>query len=131
MSKIVYVFLILSSISTMVMAQDATSSVSVQNETAFAAQNAVTEDPSLQETMVELAYGEFVKLADGSIVVSEYDATKDAQAQVSYIIDSQTKVSGVESVDKISAGSNIEISYDMVDGKKAARTITVEAITQE
>lgn len=77
---------------------------------------------------VELAYGTFAKFSDGIMSVSEYDAEKDAQVETSYIINSDTKVVNADSVDKISAGSNIEIAYETSGGKKTAKAITVEKI---
>jgi len=75
---------------------------------------------------MEISYGMFVKALPGAIVLSEYDAEKDADAEVTYMVNAESKLTNVPDVDKISAGANIDIYYVSADGKKTAKNIVVE-----
>lgn len=82
--------------------------------------------PPAPGTDVEISYGTFVKAPAGEIILSEYDAEKDANVNMSYVFDANSTLSNASSVDKIPAGADIDIYYVVANGKKAAKNVVVE-----
>jgi hypothetical protein len=82
--------------------------------------------PEVSGQSSEISYGTFVKASPTDIVLSEYDAEQDANVNVVYSFGTDTKLTNAVSVDKITPGADIEVSYSVVNGKKTAKNLVVE-----
>jgi len=83
-------------------------------------------NPAIPNQNIEISYGTFVKASPDGIVLSEYNAEKDANVDVAYVLDADTKLTNIESVDKIAPGADIELSYAMFNDKKMVKSLVVE-----
>ncbi|PIU42466.1 MAG: hypothetical protein COS99_00005 [Candidatus Omnitrophica bacterium CG07_land_8_20_14_0_80_42_15] len=84
-----------------------------------------------QEEGTEYSYGTVSKMAADQIVVSEYDYDKDAEVEVTYLIDPKVELENVTAVGDIAVGDAVEIEYVAQDGKKTAKAIVVEKALEE
>jgi hypothetical protein len=75
---------------------------------------------------VEISYGTFVKASPAEVVLLEYDAEKDANTDVVYVVNADSKFTNVSGVDKIPVGANIDIYYSLIDDKKTVKNLVVE-----
>ncbi len=88
---------------------------------------AVVQNAKDASADTDVSYGTLVKLDPETIVISEYDAEKDAQADIAYSLESKTEVVNAAALDKIKAGAGLEVEYAVSDDKKIAKKVTVEA----
>jgi len=70
----------------------------------------------------EYSYGTVSNVSTNKIVVVEYDLESDEEVDVTYVINPSTKIINVNSINDISAGDSVDISYEIVDGKNVAAT---------
>ena len=84
-----------------------------------------------QEEDAEYSWGTAKSVSSDQIVVMEYDYDKDEDVEVSYVVDPKVELKGVDSLDDIKVGDDIEVNYVTKDGKKVARVIAVEKPTEE
>ncbi len=98
------------------------------------AQPAAPEEPadaavSADET--EYAYGVVQRVADGSLVVNEYDLTAGKTVVATYGLDPKVTLTNVRSLDEIAAGDGVDIDYIVRNGARVATAISVEKAADE
>lgn len=78
------------------------------------------------ETMLEYSYGTVSSLTPESVTVREYDYELDKEQDVVYRLDPKVELNNVGSLSEVSIGDDIDVYYEIQDGKKIAKTITIE-----
>ncbi len=79
----------------------------------------------------QYSYGVVVSTAAEQLVLLEYDYEQDADVEVSYAINADTKLENVGSVTEIAKDDNVEVLYVEKDGQKIATQITKEERIEE
>ena len=79
------------------------------------------------EEEIGYSWGTVSSISSGQIVVSEYDYDKQEEADVAYIIDSNTELINVDSPEDIKVGDSVDIEYAVKDNQKVAEAITVSS----
>ena len=74
----------------------------------------------------EYSYGTVASVTGSEIAVKEYDYETGADVTVTYTADPKVELQGVTALTEIAAGDDIEIDYLVKDGKKVAKTVSVE-----
>ena len=78
------------------------------------------------------SFGKVVRVEASEIVIAEYDYDREEEVELSFLIDSQTVLENIDSLNKINIGEEIEILYEMINDKSVARRIAkVEALPEE
>lgn len=78
------------------------------------------------------SFGRVVRVEESTIVIAEYDYDREEEVEVSFLIDSQTVLEDIDSLNQITIGEEIEILYEIVDEKAVARRIAkVEALPED
>ena len=85
--------------------------------------------PAEEET--DYSFGTVKSVSGDQMVVSEYDYESDKDVDVTYAADPAVKLENVDAVANIKAGDSVEIDFVTKDGKKVAKTISVEKPTEE
>lgn len=84
-----------------------------------------------QEEETEYSWGTVSSVSSNQIVVSEYDYETDENSEVTYTLAPNTEFENVDSLKDIAVGDNVDIEYVVKNGKKVAKTITVEKSSSE
>jgi hypothetical protein len=79
----------------------------------------------------KVAFGTVAGITATEVVISEYNTENDTEENITYGIDSETHVEEVAGIEAIKAGDEIEIFYEEVDGKKAARYISPGTLLED
>ncbi len=79
----------------------------------------------------EYAYGVVQSVADGVLVVSEYDLTAGKTVQTTYTLDPLVSLTNVRSLDEIISGDGVDIDYVVRDGNRIAIGVSVEKVSDE
>lgn len=74
----------------------------------------------------EFAYGLVDRIDSNQLVLAEYDYDTNNEVNTAYSLTEDTKIEGIEEKSGISAGDGAEIEYENKDGKKIAKTISIE-----
>jgi hypothetical protein len=90
---------------------------------------AATEEAVVPEE--EYSFGTVSKIAEGELVVTEYDYDKDADVEVTYSAGPDVKLTNAAALSEIKAGDSVDITYVVKDGKKVATEISVEEPFEE
>ena len=77
---------------------------------------------------LQAAFGAVVKASETEIVISQYNSEQEMDQEVTYTVDPQTHLEGAATAAEIAAGEEVEILYEEMDGKKAARFISKELL---
>jgi len=72
------------------------------------------------------SYGTISNVSSGAITVQEYNYETDEELEAVYVVGPETEFKNANSLQDISAGVNVDIIFDVVDGKKNAKSISVE-----
>jgi hypothetical protein len=75
---------------------------------------------------VEFSYGMVNSVSSTQLDLSEYDYDTNQETAVIYVIDENTKVEGADGLKGIVSGDGAEVKYEVKEGKKIAKTITIE-----
>lgn len=62
----------------------------------------------------------------GHIVVSEYDEKKDEEIEETFFVTEDTEFQNVQSLQDITIDDEVDIAYEVADGKNVIRSITVD-----
>ncbi|MBN2145655.1 MAG: hypothetical protein JW774_13650 [Candidatus Aureabacteria bacterium] len=87
--------------------------------------------PATGEETTKYSYATVVSVSADQIVVSEYDYDKDEEVNVTYSVDANVQLKNVDALNKIGAGNYVEIEYEIKDGKKVAKVISLEKKEEE
>jgi hypothetical protein len=87
-----------------------------------------TDEASYAYDAVEYSSGTVQAISPTQIMLREYDYETDADADVSYIIDTNVKLENVDSISDIAVGDIADIDYIMRDGRRVAKHIFVEKL---
>ena len=79
-----------------------------------------------EDASVGFSYGTVSKISPIAVTIKEYNYETDDEADVVYIIDSQTEFEGIKSVSEIPAGAGIDIFYQIAGSQKIAKSISLE-----
>jgi len=93
---------------------------------AVLAQDELPDSEATYPHMLEFIAGEVISVSSGEIVLKDYDYDKDKEVKVSFLINDDTAIEGVESVDAINKGHLAEIEYMVTGGTRTAYTIYVD-----
>ena len=80
---------------------------------------------------LQAAFGAVVKASETEIVISQYNSEQEMDQEVTYTVDPQTHLEGAATAAEIAAGEEVEILYEEMDGKKAARFISKELLPDD
>ena len=80
---------------------------------------------------LQAAFGSVVKASETEIVISQYNSEQEMDQEVAYTVDPQTHLEGAATAAEIAAGEEVEILYEEMDGKKAARFISKELLPDD
>lgn len=80
---------------------------------------------------LQAAFGPVVKASEAEIVISQYNSEQEIDQEVTYTVDPQTHLEGAATAAEIAAGEEVEILYEEMDGKKAARFISKELLPDD
>ena len=75
---------------------------------------------------IQYSFGVVVKVSAKQIVLREYDYEKDQEIEITYMINPETGLNGVASIDEIKANDNVEIYFQEREGQKIAEVIAKE-----
>jgi hypothetical protein len=78
------------------------------------------------EEPYQYTYGTVSNISAEKLVIVEYDYDQDLELEVSYLLDADTVLKNVSSLNEIPVGSNVEIDYIIKDGQRITRVITLE-----
>ena len=70
------------------------------------------------------SYGKVLSVKPEEIVIQEYDYEKDQEVDVVYLIDSSTEFQNIAASGDLTSGEEVEIYYNVKNGKKMASIIT-------
>lgn len=79
-----------------------------------------------QADIIEYTDGVIVDISSTEITISEYEIDNDEHNNVTFIINEDTEIIGVDSIDELSNNDIVEIEYTVKDDVKIALTIYVE-----
>lgn len=80
---------------------------------------------------LQAAFGSVVKASETEMVISQYNSEQEMDQEVTYVVDPQTHLEGAATAAEIAAGEEVEILYEELDGKKAARFISKELLPDD
>lgn len=80
---------------------------------------------------LQAAFGSVVKASETEMVISQYNSEQEMDQEVTYTVDPQTHLEGAATAVEIAAGEEVEILYEELDGKKAARFISKELLPDD
>ncbi len=83
------------------------------------------------EEETDYSFGTVKSVTGDQLVVSEYDYESDKDVDVTYTTDPAVKLENANAVADIKAGDSVEIDFVSKDGKKIAKTVSVEKPTEE
>jgi len=93
------------------------------------AQEGAAPAPATNEAdEVDYSFGTVKSASAGEVVVSEYDYETDKDVDVAYTLDPKVELKNVDAADKIVAGDSIDITFIVKDGKKIAKSVSIEKI---
>jgi hypothetical protein len=121
-SKVVFAILFISLLAIPAFAQDTTS-------TQTPAEKIAGEPALFLPQAKEIAiYGEVQKAdaAAGTIAVQYYDYDSDSEKTAEIVVGKETKIENAASVAAIKKGDWVDVTYSVLDGKNAAKVVTVE-----
>ncbi|HXV28549.1 MAG TPA: hypothetical protein VD913_06240 [bacterium] len=86
---------------------------------------------AVAEEETDYSFGTVKSVTEKEIVVTEYDYESDKDVDIVYTADVDIKLENVDAVANIQAGDSVEIDFVTKDGKKIAKTISVEQLIEE
>jgi hypothetical protein len=78
------------------------------------------------EELSMYTFGVVKQVSPTMIIITEYDYATDKEVDIEYTIDNSTQFINASSIADIQAGDEIEIVFLEVDGKKMARSISLD-----
>ena len=86
-----------------------------------------------QEEADEMKYsfGTVVKVGEGEVTVLEYDYSKDEEGEVIYMVNPETQLDNVGSLQELVKDDNVEVYFKEMDGKKVASMLIKESMVEE
>jgi hypothetical protein len=71
------------------------------------------------------------QISPEAVTLTEYDFETDQESQIFYVIDADTKLDNIATLDEIKVDDEIGVNYEEKDGKKIAKTIFKYIETEE
>ena len=93
--------------------------------------NTEMESPESPEDDLMVTYGTVVSVSPQQIVILEYDFDLDADVEMTYVIDENTQLEDIDSLDELQVDDAVEIVYEEKDGVKKAMVIKKEDFALE
>jgi hypothetical protein len=75
--------------------------------------------------------GEVVSVSSSSVSIKEYNFETDQYVTNSYVINNNTEIQGLDEIKQLKNGQMVEVEYEVLNGKKIARTINVYGSAEE
>ncbi|MFH1678202.1 MAG: hypothetical protein ABH914_01075 [Candidatus Omnitrophota bacterium] len=79
-----------------------------------------------EEEGTDLTWGIVSSVSSTQITVKEYDYSSGEELDVVYVLQPNTELQGVDSLENIAVGDNIEIEYILGGDDKVAKGIIIE-----
>ncbi|MDD5217064.1 MAG: hypothetical protein PHN49_12550 [Candidatus Omnitrophica bacterium] len=83
------------------------------------------------EQDMDYAYGIAKTVASDSVTISEYNYMTGEDEDVVYVVNPETKLENIKSLQEIAAGDDVDIGFVTKDAKKIALSIAVEKAPPE
>ncbi|HNV23694.1 MAG TPA: hypothetical protein PLH56_03030 [Candidatus Omnitrophota bacterium] len=81
-----------------------------------------TEEPLVEDDQL-FGFGQVVEISKQAMTLLEYDFETDQELQIVYVLNEQTALDNIASLDEIKVDDEIGVNYEEKDGKKIAKTI--------
>lgn len=83
-----------------------------------------------EEEEIRYTWGKVSSVSSEEIVISEYDYDTGEIIDVVYTLVPNTELKNVNSLKDIAVGDSADIEYVVIDGKKMAKVIVVEKVSE-
>lgn len=80
------------------------------------------EEPLMEDDQL-FGFGQVVEISKQAMTLLEYDFETDQELQIVYVLNEQTALDNIASLDEIKVDDEIGVNYEEKDGKKIAKTI--------
>ena len=84
-----------------------------------------------EEAEINSAWGIVDSVSSNQIVINEYNSSSEEYIDVTYDIDPEVIVTNVDKIEGINSGDSVEIEFEMKEGKKIIKTISVDLVAEE
>ena len=85
------------------------------------------EEEQMTDELIEddqlFGFGQVAEISASAMTLVEYDFETDQELQMVYVIDGDTKLDNIASLDEIKVDDEVGVNYEEKDGKKMAKTI--------
>lgn len=88
------------------------------------------EEVAQEEEETGYTWGKVSSVSAEEIVINEYDYDTGELTDVVYTLDANIELKNVDSLQEIAVGDSADIEYVVIDGKKVAKVIAIEKISE-